>query len=460
MISLVLTLILIFCNLIFAFVQSLAAKSHNYVIIENTFPKEKLQDPKVLSLTKEYRTRLFQTAFILSIFDLLLLIPMKDSLFMTLFFVLLFLTIGSNYSLLIYYIRKTRKLIVDNDWQLPSSPVQINTRLLTEKNRKLLSVWCFIPSFVLTGILSWISHSMQQPFSILFLVMISAILVFFVLGWWFIGRLPIRPLTENQEINQKYNDLTKFYWSFLIVFMSTAFPVIFYLPLLTMNFSADLFVLLTFLEAALLIFFCGFTCWWLLRLRKKQDQLLQQTETFRYQGDDYYWRYGMYYNPDDTRVMVPDRIGMNLSVNLARTGGKISLGLVAVLLFFAMLFTIGPLYILDYHPDPLTSTVTQKQVTLDAPFTPQRVIPFRSIQSAELIDKVPEILAKTNGLATQNYSIGNFKVADRPAVMYVDRQSTPVLKIKTAERDYYFTSKQPEQTKNLYQQIQNHLQNN
>lgn len=44
--------ILIFCNFIMAFTNSIAAKPHNYVIVENTFPADKIDDPKVLSFRK------------------------------------------------------------------------------------------------------------------------------------------------------------------------------------------------------------------------------------------------------------------------------------------------------------------------------------------------------------------------------------------------------------------------
>lgn len=133
MMSLMILIILIACNFIMAFVSSLAAKPHNYVIIENTFPADKIDDPKVIHFAKKYRERQFQLAFILSFLDLGLLIPMKDSSFMLLFFLLLYATIGANYLTTIRYIRKGHQLIIDNDWQLTTQPIQIDTKLVLEK---------------------------------------------------------------------------------------------------------------------------------------------------------------------------------------------------------------------------------------------------------------------------------------------------------------------------------------
>ena len=50
--------------------NSPAAKPHNYVIVENTFPADKINDPLVLAFRQNYRKRQFQLAFLLTIFRL------------------------------------------------------------------------------------------------------------------------------------------------------------------------------------------------------------------------------------------------------------------------------------------------------------------------------------------------------------------------------------------------------
>ena len=157
MLSPIILVILISCNFIMAFTNSLAAKPHNYVIVENTFPADKINDPLVLVFRQNYRKRQFQLAFLLTILDLSLLIPMKDSIFMLLFFILLYITIGAGYFLQIRYIRKGHQLIVDNNWQLTQQPIQVDTKLVLEKNQKLVSPWWFVLSFVLLFLLTVLS---------------------------------------------------------------------------------------------------------------------------------------------------------------------------------------------------------------------------------------------------------------------------------------------------------------
>ena len=447
--------ILIFCNFIMAFTNSIAAKPHNYVIVENTFPADKIDDPKVLSFRKKYRKRQFQLASILTILDLSLLIPMKDSIFMMLFFVLIFITIAAGYLLQIRYIRKGHQLIIENNWQLTEQPIQVNTALVIEKNRKLVSPWWFAVSFGLLLLLTFVLHNqgMESLTWVLFITC-GLTVALFVIGWRAISRLPVRALTDDQTINRQYNDLTKFYWSAFMAATSFFVNLIIYLPLLTVNLSDRFFEVLMISEFLLIFLFCGLTFWWLFRLRNKQDQLLTQTPSFRYTGDDYYWRYGIYYNPDDRRLMIPDRIGLNITINLARVGGKIFIGLIPIILIAAMLIVVVPLYVLDYHPDPLTYEVKQESVLLDGPYYREQKISFQDIEKVSLIEQLPPTGMKVNGLATENYAIGSFKVGGKSATLFVDHQSKPILKITTKKRDYYYTNTDSSVTKQAYQSIQ------
>lgn len=449
--------ILIFCNFIMAFTNSLAAKPHNYVIVENTFPADKIDDPQVLLFRKNYRKRQFQLAGILTVLDLSLLIPMKDSIFMILFFVLLYITLGAGYLLQIRYIRKGHQLIVANNWQLTEQPIQVDTKLVLEKNRKIVSPWWFILSLA-TLILFSILLFQNDLQNVAWILSITAgiVLALFVFVWWIIRRLPVRALTDDQKINQQYNDLTKFYWSAFAVVTSFVVNLIIYIPLLTMQLSARLFNGLVIAEFLLIFFFCGATIWWLLQLRKKQDQLLAQTPSFRYAGDDYYWRYGFYINPDDHRFMIPDRVGLNITVNLGKIGGKVFLAVVPIILIITMVITVVPLYILDYHPDPLTYEIKRESLVLDGPLTSERQIPYDKMEKVSLLNQLPASGMRTNGMATENYAIGSFKVDGKSASLFVDHHSRPILQIKTKERDYYYTNTDSAVTKQIYQKVRAH----
>ena len=56
-----------------------------------------------------------------------------------------------------------------------------------------------------------------------------------------------------------------------------------------------------------------------LRVRRLQEKLTADSGGDFYVDEDDHWIWGMfYYNPNDRRLIVNDRVGMNTSVNLAR----------------------------------------------------------------------------------------------------------------------------------------------
>ncbi|MGC3088867.1 hypothetical protein ACPTF0_16790, partial [Enterococcus faecalis] len=69
---------------------------------------------------------------------------------------------------------------------------------------------------------------------------------------------------------------------------------------------------LTFCYFILLYVYVGFLFYYLFTMRKKQDQFVLQAGDNRYGVDVQYWRFGIYITPKDPKILVPDRIGMNL----------------------------------------------------------------------------------------------------------------------------------------------------
>ena len=75
---------------------------------------------------------------ILSVASLIFLFNLYGSILMTFFWLLLFLLLGASYVLQIHYIGKMHELIEHKNWGLPIDPVLVDTKLIQQKNRKLL----------------------------------------------------------------------------------------------------------------------------------------------------------------------------------------------------------------------------------------------------------------------------------------------------------------------------------
>ena len=151
----------------------------------------------------------------------------------------------------------------------------------------------------------------------------------------------------------------------------------------------------------------------------KQDQFVLQAGDYRYGDDDQYWRYGIYINPKDPKIMVPDRIGMNLSINLGRPAGKIILAATGILTIAVLFFATVPMFINDFSSHAFQATIENKQIELSAPLAKTRSIPFNQITAVSLIDDLPQERIRTMGAATDSYLTGEFKVAGKPAYLLI-----------------------------------------
>ena len=180
-----------------------------------------------------------------------------------------------------------------------------------------------------------------------------AIFALFLYLWVIISRLPGRGISGNSAIDQHINDLTKHYWSLMIAVTCTITLLLLTVPLASMSATGAFSTILLVLFVVLVVFLIVFTFFLLLDLRKKQDQLLEPAAQPRYYGEDAYWRYGFYINPNDARLFVPDRVGMNIGINLGKRSGQIVAGITAVFLLVLMIGTIIPMYRLDFTADAI-----------------------------------------------------------------------------------------------------------
>ena len=441
--------LLVAINLIFVFSGRIPANPHKNIILETTLPTEKLKNPQVLVLCKQYKQRLLQIAVLFSILAIPLIWIRYDSITMLYFFIMLFGIIASAQFLEIIYIRKMTELKIQNDWCLPIQPLLIDTNLILTKNRKLISRLWFIPTVVLM-LLSlfscWKSVGWSSSFLTISLVTILTFALFIYL-YYIISRFPVKSLTSNEKINQQLNDITRHYWSVLAVVSSLIISPIGLLMTLSLSTSYKFLIVSSISYLLAIILFIGFTVYFLLSMRKKQDQLIAQANDYRYSDDDQYWRYAIYINPNDHRTFIPDRLGMNISINLGRLSGKVMMAVTTAFIFFALGIATVPLALNDFTTNPFKLTITNSEVRLSAPLTKTQKITLSSIESITLLDHLPKEVIRIYGTATNDYLTGNFSVAGKDSYLLVYKKNSPILEIKTKEKNYYYTDKKNKQTK-------------
>lgn len=440
---------------IMALAMRVMANPHKQIILETTFPADKLGEPAVTAVRKEFKRRLLQIAAIFSLISLPMVWIRYDSIVMLLFLTGTFLSIGIDFYLQIIYIRKMTQVKVNNGWVIPTSPALVDTKLILKKNQKLLSFGWFIPAILITigGCIFSINVLGFNSLSLLFLGISLATTALFLWLYYGLRLLPVKPLTSDETINQQSNDLMRHHWSVMLVIFTTVMSGLSFLPALSEVLSYEWSMRLTIIFLFVTIGAAVWVIYYLFSLRQKQDQLIAQAKEYRYTDDDQYWKYGIYYNPNDTRLMVPDRIGMNISMNLGRPAGKAIMAGLILFIFAVLIGVTVPMMFMDFSQNPFRMSVTANEVELTAPFSATKEIPLESIESVELIEQLPSDAIRVAGSATENYLTGRFTVDGKKADLLIYRKSQPILKIETREMTYYFTNKDAAATQKDYQKL-------
>lgn len=445
---------------IFYATSFIESKPHKNVILENTFPTTALKSTPVLNLVKQYRKYCLYWSFFGFILYFPMLITTYDSLMMLTLFFGMYLQIAGFYFLEVYFIGKMRQLKLMEDWQLPvTKKVIVDTQVVATKNRHLKSLVWFIPALFLSFINSLILYFSFHSWLGSFLVLLGCLLFngLFLFLHHVIAALPVKPLTKNTEVNQKINDTYRLGWSTMLVVSANylnLLPLIFLSALL---FSSPYLEVLTSLAFFSVLGFIIWSFWYLLNIRQKEDRLLSTNNDLIYRDEDRFWRYGIYNNPNDSRLNVPDRTGMNISLNFGRPLGKIIYGFFALFLLGITLFTTLPLLHGDFSEDAFAGKITDNTLYLKAPLAKSAHIPLDSIEQVEVLKEVPDPRVRLVGTATPHYLTGTFQVAGKKAELYVYRKTPAVLKISTSKTDYYFAGKNSALTYKLQKQLDENL---
>ncbi|MGM0123483.1 hypothetical protein IGI37_000855 [Enterococcus sp. AZ194] len=448
--------------IIIMFIIALSARvtgnPHKNIILENTISKEHLQEPEITNLRNEYKRRLLQIATILSVASSPLLLSPYDSITIFGLLVLLFVSIGSMTYCQIIYIRKMRQLLVQNSWLVDISPLMIDTKLVVEKNQKILSLWWSLPPILISvigAIYTLLTFGLSSTTWFALLSGLGCCLLFGGL-YYSIFRLPTKTYTSNTELNKRYNDLFRHHWSVITTILFWLLAPISFIPRVGLleNYHFSFVLMMGYM--VLILFGCAFTTYYLYDLRNKQDKIIEQTAEYRYSGDDQYWKFGIYINPNDSRLMVADRIGMNISINLGKKAGKIIMGLTGFGIVVVLFFSLTPLFMVDFGQEPFQANLSKEELKLQAPFS-HSTIDLDKIEKISLLDKLPNNRTRVNGMGTEHYELGQFTVENRKATLFVDQSSSPILKIQTKNKDYYFTSKKQDETQTLYTKLQKEL---
>lgn len=188
------------------------------------------------------------------------------------------------------------------------------------------------------------------------------------------------------------------------------------------------------------------------KTKKMQEKLCAVSGKGVYVDDDDKWIWGLlYYNPDDSHLIINDRVGINSSINLARPAGKlIAIILAAVMLSIPFIIPVTHSLV---NKAPVIE-VTEMALTAKSGGTNYE-IPLDDIKTAELMEELPPKLVRTMGTGFQNLLKGDFSAQDYGSMkVCLDPQCPPYLFVEKENGEKYLVGSREEgKIQEIYEMI-------
>lgn len=145
------------------------------------------------------------------------------------------------------------------------------------------------------------------------------------------------------------------------------------------------------------------------RVRRLQERLSAGSGQGFYVDEDDHWIWGMfYYNPDDSRLVVNARVGVNTTINLARRSGQVITGLILLLLLACPLIGVWTeAHLTEMEKAPVELAVTEHSLVASHCGS-EYSVELADIERAELLTELPSI-RRVSGTALETVRTGSWK---------------------------------------------------
>ncbi len=315
------------------------------------------------------------------------------------------------------------------------------------KVRKPLSAWWFIPPIIIS-LVPVLLAAMQYRGEDLtgWFVFCGSMAAMVLLSWLcypLIFRQKADVVDDDSKVNAALTNVRRVNWgrAWIYIAWTTSFFALFFWFYRESQIGILIFSCVYSFVLMVLCFYTEFST------RHAQETLTARSGRVQYVDEDEYWIWGMfYYNPNDRHLAVNDRVGMNMSFNMARPAGKIIMG-ICTLLVAAMPFLGVWMMAVEFSPRTVELTEGSCIVTH---LTEQFSVRYEEIDSAELISKLPKY-SRTVGMGLDSLCEGIYNISGYGnCEVTLDPRESPYLVMKTGEKTYIFNLETPQQTEECY----------
>lgn len=418
------------------------AKFKKNIAVGVTIPFEGRTDPEVTARLSRFKKELAAVCVLL----VLLAVPgffiKNGDLNFTLWFIWLDLCVFLPIIPYVLCNRDLKRLKRDRGWNINGGQtVTVDTAAIHDEH--WLSPWLFVPAVILCLLpLAW-----DRDFLPMYLID-AACVVLYWLCYRYLYRNRAELVDQNTELTNALTRIRRRNWAKMWLVLAYSMSLIGLCAVLTPNYPK----LSTLMIFVFTLVICAASFCIEFGTRRAQEKLTAESGKDWYVDEDDLWIGGMiYYNPNDSRNIINDRVGTNSSFNAAKPLGKIVISL-TLLLLLALPFT--NVFIGGIGTKPMDLSMDESQL-ISYRGSKEYVIPLENIASVELLDALPEKLSRTFGTGMPNLLEGNFSSPELGSMkLRLDPQCPPYLLIFTdSGQTYLLGTRSSEQTAEIYSSL-------
>ena len=425
-----------------------ASFERNNLILSVTLPPEGRKDPQVLELAARFRRRLRNLFWGMT----LALVPAV---------VVPWVSVCTMYSLIwligvifLPYIlfakanSALKKLKQDRGWRTTAGSRHTVAAMPPATPPKRLSAAFFLPPVLLSAapVLSVLKGEGGQPWNMVLLITVGCCLLVTVLSlaiYPLVFRQRLDALDEDETLTAALTRIRRYNWTKCWLAMSWCTGVYSLIVWGCRGSMAWYLIWTTVYSLALL----GISLQTEFAARRAQRTLTLDRQEAPLVDEDDRWIWGiLYYNPDDNHTFVNERVGMGMSMNLARPAGKWMMGIsLAIILAMPLL----GVWLMVEEFSPLELTLKQNIVVARQAFTAYEV-PLEQVEEAELLEALPKA-SRIYGSGLENLLKGKFAVEGYgTSTLCLNPNDPPFLVLKTPDTTYILGGGDPTE---LYREI-------
>lgn len=410
-----------------------AARERNNLVLSVTLPPQARQDPEVRQLCARFRRRLNRQFWVLTAALVpALFIPRMSLSCLYCFVWLLFMLLP--YRLFGQANGELKQLKRRRGWQTPGAGQTVAEMPPAKPPRRLSRAW-FWPPLVLSvlPVLSVFLDSWDPAWQVVLgataftgLLMTGLSLVVYPLVY----RQRADALDGDTDLTAALTRVRRYNWTkfwLLCSWLTAGYSLAVWLCWGNMAWYIvwNMVYALALILAALRTEFTA---------RRAQSRLTEGRTRMPEVDEDDFWLWGLVYcNPHDNHTFVNQRIGMGMSMNLAKPLGK------GMMVFTVLVLAAMPLlgvWLVVEEFSPLRLSLEGQEIVAAQAFTTYRV-PVAELESVRLLEELPSA-SRIAGTSMDHLLKGSFMVEGEKATLCLDPQDPPFLLLQTGDRTYVF----------------------